>query len=245
MFVGKLRENQQIVGQVCKSAPPYRFPHQKHVYVTSSGVEESPASSLHCMSQGMWWRLWTTLAVPVTQVSDADIHLSIFLCTGLHSSQLGERPVNQGKSWWITLCMCVWRGGRLTLTHINTHTHIYIFLIGCCHVILAGLVLTGKPMLASTLLSFCLLFSSFPFLPLPLLFFSLFFSFFWFPKTGFLPVVFPVSPLQTSHSITPALCLYDGALPHTHPFPPHCSSILSRWSIKSLCRTKGLPFLWC
>ena len=51
---------------------------------------------------------------------------------------------------------------------------------------------------------------------------------------------FPVSPPQQSHSISPPLCLYEGAPPHTYPFLLHCSSIPYPGA-SSLYKTKGLP----
>jgi hypothetical protein len=32
--------------------------------------------------------------------------------------------------------------------------------------------------------------------------------------------------------LPPHLCLYEGALPHTLPLPPHCPSIPLHWGIE-------------
>jgi hypothetical protein len=49
----------------------------------------------------------------------------------------------------------------------------------------------------------------------------------WYP-TSQLPLYQPPIP----HLPPPPLCLYEGVLLITHPFPPHCSSIPLRWGIK-------------
>jgi hypothetical protein len=50
---------------------------------------------------------------------------------------------------------------------------------------------------------------------------------------------FPVSPLQIHYPFSPPYCIYEDALPPTHPLPPHCPS-MPYSKASSLHRAKGL-----